>query len=217
MKMTRHVHILTMLIGALVAAAGCGNDGGSKSATPTSHGPGPAGDSADCTDEAENPYAGVRCLNDFFNCFMPAGQCTGEIGLTGSLTLTWENGAKLESSPDFSGIMVDPAHPPSADELMNLGANTLLATNGILCMTSTTKLETDDGCESKSVYIRTSDGATAVFCSDADGNTKVTCPDGSTTDVMGTEGAANCQYGGGNGQCDIKQPKPPSTPGNPYT
>jgi hypothetical protein len=206
--------MVTMLAGALALGA-CGGDGDEGGGD--AQGSGPGADSADCTDPAENPYDEVACLADFFACFAPTGTCTGEISLTGTLTLNWTDGAKLESTPDLSGIVIDPTDPPTAEDFQGLGADTVLSTNGTTCATAKTELKTAD-CESKTVYTRAADGATVGFCSDAEGNTTVTCPDGTTVEIAGAKGASNCQYGGGNGECEIMQPELPTAPGgsSPY-
>ena len=150
----------------------------------------------DCTDPADNPYAGT-CVESFLaDCFDPSGACVGEVSQAG-VDLTWDNGAEVLNTIDYS----DPYSPRTTTELSSSG--------GAMCATGLTEthaLDQTAECYSTTTYTRASDGQRLTFCVRTDTSMKVTCDDGSTFEVDGqaAHGASLCQYGNEAGACEVE-------------
>lgn len=127
----------------------------------------------ECDDPGYNPWAGT-CVETFLaDCFDPEGECTGQTDAMGNVLLTWENGAYLETTTDFS----NPSDPTIT--------TVLYSSAGDLCAQGDTQVNVG-GCASLTIYQRP-DGATQRWCIYADGSTEVTCDDGSTIAVTAEE------------------------------
>lgn len=146
----------------------------------------------DCADPAVNPYAGT-CVEDYLaGCFDPSGPCDGVFDMAGNVELTWENGAQVITTSDFS----DPFNITVTTEIYSSA--------GDLCATGLTENMTGS-CASETVYARTSDGASLGFCAQTDGSLQARCDDGTTIDVTAEDSAAAgaCQYSGDAEACDV--------------
>ena len=185
----------TALLGlALVASAGC-EDEEDSSAGSTQQG------QTDCTNDAENPYADT-CVETFLtDCFDPSGACTGEVDLTGSVTLEWASGATVQTDVIIDATNITPGQVPDQS---SAEANTTLTGSGGQCATGQTR-NMVDGCASRTIYTRSSDNMTMTFCIKDDESVEVTCPDGTT--FTAEQDAPDCQWGSGSeGGCTIEEP-----------
>lgn len=150
----------------------------------------------DCTDPAENPYAGT-CVESFIvDCFDPAGACVGEVSQAG-VDLTWANGAEVLNTIDTS----NPYSPRTSTEIVG--------STGAVCATGLTVTNATDQtaeCYSETTYTRAGDGARLTFCTRLDTSQRVTCDDGSSFEVdsQAAGGASVCQYGSEAGACEIE-------------
>ena len=182
---------LTLCLALSVTWLGCGDDSSSDDSSTQQQ-------AVDCTDAAQNPYAGTCVETYVADCFDPSGACMGSLDMmTGMTTLVWESGANVETS-----IAIDPANPTMPGAM-----TTLTSSGGMACATALSSNNTD-GCASKTVYTRASDGAELVFCIQADTSMEITCPDGSsfTVDAQQSQAAEQCQYGGGDAEaCTFEQ------------
>jgi hypothetical protein len=162
----------------VVGALGCAGDKADET-EPTETAP-----AADCADPDYNPWAG-SCVDTFVvDCWDPEGSCDGTVELTGATTLAWENGALVEVTVDYT----NPFDPTVLTDL--------IASDGSVC-SSGVSTNNIDGCASRTIYTRTSDGAVMTFCAQLDGSVAVTCPDGTVVSATAAESEAanSCQYG----------------------
>ncbi len=167
----------------LLVACGGGEDDSAATAsgTPSTQ---PTSAAVDCSDPAENPFAGTCVETYLAGCFDPVGTCEGDVALTGRTELIWESGASVLTEIDFS----DPFNPGAITTLTN--------SSGTECAVGVTENNTGS-CASQTTYTRTADGATQVYCIQLDGSMTITCDDNTTVEVPASQGdAANqCQYG----------------------
>jgi hypothetical protein len=140
-----------------------------------------------CADPEVNPFAGTCVSDAFADCFDPAGACEGTYDMTGSTTLTWENGAQVVGS--VSGTTA---------------TTQLLASDGTVCAEAVSTYNTGD-CQSETVYTLSS-GQSLRWCINADSWT-VTCPDGTAFDmpVVTDPSAMSCAYGEEAEPCTMTQ------------
>ncbi|MCK6507035.1 hypothetical protein L6R53_27285 [Myxococcota bacterium] len=152
--------------------SGGGADGGATSASP-------------CADPEYNALAGTCAETFFAGCFDPAGECDGTVDIaSGSTTLTWANGATVETTIDYSV----PTSP--------VANTTITSSSGAVCATGVTKTNFG-GCASQTTYTRTSDGAIQIWCTQNDGSMEVVCPggEGITVTAAQARAAGECAYG----------------------
>lgn len=181
--MKRAHDIFFLGLAGLLALGACGDkddgdgssDGESNGGASTSDGGSGEGD---CSDPDVNVFAGT-CVETFLaGCFDPSGACEGTIDMTtGSTTMTWANGATIETEVDTS----NPTSPSVT--------TSIYASDGTLCAVGESQNGVG-GCASQTVYERQSDGATQTWCIQADGSMEVSCSDGTSVSVSASEAEA---------------------------
>lgn len=175
--------LLVCTLPTLVLAGACGDKDGDD----TSGGGGDGGATAasPCADPEYNALAGTCAESFFAGCFDPAGECDGEVDLTsGNTTLSWANGATVETTIDYSV----PTSP--------VANTTITSSSGVVCATGVTRTN-HGGCASQTTYTRASDGEIQIWCSQTDGSLEVVCPGGEGINITAAQAraAGECAYG----------------------